>query len=101
MDYIGSAMLRDPEFFKGQKLTLIYVAKRLKEARAVEGALDTGPIDYVVLPEPYIGGLFFSSRRIGASFYVSPQVETQARTLLFASGFIPLNETRERNTGEG
>jgi hypothetical protein len=91
-------MLRDPEFFEDQKLTLIYVAKRLKEARALEGVLDTGLIDYVVLPEPYAGGLFFRSRRIGASFYVSPQAETEARTLLFANGFIPLNE--EQNTGD-
>jgi hypothetical protein len=93
-------MLRDPEFFKDQKLILVYMAKRLKEARAVEGALDTGPIDYVVLPEPYSGGLFFHSRRIGAFFYVSSQVETEARTLLFANGFIPLNEAQEKNAGD-
>jgi hypothetical protein len=91
MDYNGAAMLREPEFFEDQKLTLIYVAKRLKEARAVEKALDAGPIDYVVVPEPYTGGLF-SSRRIGAFFYVSPQVEVEARTLLFTQGFIPQRE---------
>jgi len=86
-------MLREPEFFEDQKLTLIYVAKRLREARAVEEVLDAGPIDYVVLPEHYTGGLFFSSRHVGAFFYISPEAETQARALLFAQGFIPLNET--------
>jgi hypothetical protein len=98
MDYNETVMLREPEFFEDQKLTLIYVAKRLREARAVEEALDAGPIDYVVLPESYTGGLFFSSRRVGAFFYVSPQVETQARTLLFAHGFIALNEPPQENT---
>jgi hypothetical protein len=98
MDYNGTVMLREPEFFEDQKLTLIYVAKRLREARTVEEALDAGQIDYVVLPESYTGGLFFSSRRVGAFFYVNPQVETQARTLLFAHGFIPLNGTPRENT---
>jgi len=93
-------MLREPEFFGDQKLTLIYVAKRLREARAVEEVLNSGPIDYAVLPEHYTGGLFFSSRHVGAFFYVSPQVETQARALLFAQGFIPLNETPRGDTGE-
>jgi hypothetical protein len=84
-------MLRDPEFFGDQKLTLIYVAKRLKEARAVEEILDAGPIDYAVLPEPYTGGLFFSSRRIGAFFYVSPEIARQACELLLTKGFTPMN----------
>ena len=93
-------MLREPEFFEDQKLTLIYVAKRLREARAVEKVLDAGPIDYVVLPEHYTGGLFFSSRHVGAFFYVSPQVVTQARALLFAQGFIPLNETQREDVND-
>jgi hypothetical protein len=93
-------MLREPEFFEDQKLTLLYVAKRLREARAVEEALDSGSVDYVVMPEPYTGGFFFSSRRVGAFFYVSPQVEMQARALLFMQGFIPLTETQPENTAD-
>ena len=46
MDYIGLIMLQDPESFKDQKLTFIYVARRLREARAAEEVLDTGLIDY-------------------------------------------------------
>jgi hypothetical protein len=88
-------MLRETEFFADQKLTLIYVAKRLREARAVEEALNEGSIDYVVMPEHYTGGLFFSSRHVGAFFYVSPHVETQARALLFARGFIRLSTATE------
>jgi hypothetical protein len=94
MDYNESVMLREPEFFEDQQLTLIYVAKRLREARAVEEALDAGTVDYAVVPESYPGGLL-SSKRVGAFFYVSPQIETHARALLFAHGFIPLNEPHE------
>jgi hypothetical protein len=91
-------MLREPEFFGDQLLTLVYLARRLREARAVEAALDAGSIDYIVVTEPYAGGLFFSSPRVGALFYVSPQVEAQARALLVAQGFIPLNESQLKNT---
>lgn len=92
-------MLRDPGFFEGQKLILIYMAKRLSEARAVEEALDAGPIDYAVLPESYTGGLF-SSRRVGAFFYVSPLIETQARALLFARGFIPYHKPPQEDADD-
>jgi hypothetical protein len=98
LDYNEAVMLREAEFFGDQKLTLIYVAKRLREARAVEEVLDEGSLDYVVLPESYTGGLFFSSRRVGAFFYVSPQVEAQARAFLFARGFIPLHQIPPENT---
>lgn len=98
MDYNRAVMLREPEFFKDQKLTLIYVAKRLREARAVEHVLDSGLIDYVVMPESYAGGLFFSSQRVGAFFYIRPQAEEQARTLLFAQGFIPLSQIQQGDT---
>ena len=98
MDYNGPVMMREPEFFEDQKLTLVYMAKRLREARAVEEVLNAGSIDYVVLPEHYTGGLFFSSQRVGAFFYVSSQVETHARALLSAQGFIPLNEPQGENT---
>ena len=98
MDYNRTAMLRDPAFFEDQKLTLIYVAKRLREARAVEQTLNSGLIDYVVLPEHYTGGLFFSSQQVGAFFYVMPQAEMQARAVLFAQGFIPLGKGQQENT---
>jgi len=85
-------MLREQEFFEGQELVLMYIAKRLREARAVEDVLNAGSLDYTVVPEQYTGGVFFTSRRVGAFFYVSLQSEARARTLLLASGFIPANK---------
>ena len=84
--------MRDPEFFGDQELVLIYMAKRLKEARAVEDALNAGAVDYAVVPEQYTGGIFFSSRRVGAFFYISPQSRARARAALWARGFIPRDE---------
>ena len=84
-----SGMLREPEFFGDQELVLIYVAKRFREARAVEAALNEGNVDYTVSPEHYTGGVFFTSRRVGAFFYVSPASEPQARTWLMTHGFLP------------
>jgi len=87
-------MLREPEFFEGQELVLVYIAKRLREARAVEEALNEGSLDYAVVPEQYTGGVFFTSRRVGAFFYVGLQSEARARTFLLAGGFIPANKPR-------
>jgi len=84
-------MLREPEYFGDEELVLVYMARRLKEARAVEAALDAGAVDYSVVPEHYTGGVFFSSRRVGAFFYLSPLYEQRARSALFAAGIIPQN----------
>jgi hypothetical protein len=85
-------MLRDPEFFGDREMILVYVAKRLREARAVEQTLDAGGLDYAVQPEHYTGGVFFTSRRVGAFFYVTPENEDEARFLLRASGYRPSNK---------
>ncbi len=87
-------MLRDEEFFGDQELVLVYMARRLKEARAVEAALDASSVDYAVVPRHYAGGVFFGSRRVGAFFYVSPLSESQARSALFARGFLPADEPK-------
>ncbi len=86
-------MLREPEFFGDQELVLVYVAKRLREARAAEEVLNSGALDYAVIPEHYTAGVFLPSRRVGAFFYVAPPSEAQARALLLARGFTPVAES--------
>jgi hypothetical protein len=86
-------MLREREFFEDQELVLIYMAKRLREARAVEDALDAAELDYTVIPEHYTGGVFFTSQRVGAFFYVTPPSVARARASLLARGFIPREES--------
>ncbi len=90
-------MLREREFFGDAELILIYMARRLREARTVEEVLNAGAVEYTVIPDEYRGGVFFTSKRIGAFFYVLPQSEPQARALLLAAGFIPLSEADRAN----
>jgi hypothetical protein len=82
-------MLREPEFFEDRELTLVYMARRLKESLAVEKALDAGDVDYTVEPAYYQSGLLFRSTKIGAYFYVLPETEDRARTVLREGGFKP------------
>jgi len=86
-------MRRDPDYFHDQEMVLVYVARRLKEAKALEGLLDVGGLDYAVEPAPFGSGTLFRSQRIGAFFYVLPQSEDRARALMFQSGYIPHAET--------
>jgi len=63
----------DPDFFGEQELTLVYMARRLKESLAVEKVLDAGSINYAVEPAYYQSGLLFRSTKIGAYFYILPE----------------------------
>jgi len=48
-------MRREPEYFGERDLTLIYVAKKLKEALALESVLSEAGVDY--LAEPLLSGI--------------------------------------------
>jgi hypothetical protein len=82
-------MRQDPEFFGEAELSLLYVAKKLKEALALEEVLTTAEIDYLVEPDTYKGGVIFASERIGAFFYVVPERLEAARDLLRAHSYKP------------
>ena len=87
-------MRREPEYFGDQELVLIHVARRLKEALAVEGVLDAGCVDYAVEAAPYTSGILFFSHRVGAFFYVAPDSEARARILIGDLGFKPYQPAR-------
>ena len=82
-------MLREPDYFDDQELSLIYVAKKLKEALALEKLLTDSELDYLVEPDRYSGGIIFRSERIGAFFYVAPADEEKARTIMLSGGYKP------------
>jgi len=84
-------MRRDESFFKGQELILLYIAKRLREAKAVEELLTQAGIDYLVEADLYMGGFLFRRALHGAFFYVTPDVDARARELMRASGYRPYN----------
>ncbi len=88
-------MRRDPDFYGDQELVLIYVAKRLKEALALEQLLTEHGVDYLVEPDTYTGGVIFRTARTGAFFYVAEDVQQIAVQLLSRSGYRPIEDSLE------
>ncbi len=82
-------MRREPDFFGEQDLVLIYIAKRLREALALEKVLTDAGMDYAVEPDHYSGGIIFRSQRVGAFFYVAPEAESRTRALMREKGYKP------------
>jgi hypothetical protein len=82
-------MRQEPDFFGETELTLIYIAKRLKEALALEDRLTEAGLDYLVEPDTYKGGIIFASERIGAFFYVLPDEIERAHGVLRENRYKP------------
>ena len=82
-------MRQPPEFFGDQDLDLVYIAKKLDEALAVEKLFDNAGLDYYVEPDTYKGGVVFASERIGAFFYLAPSDGAAAREALANAGYRP------------
>jgi len=80
---------REPDFFGDDELSLVYVAKKLREALRLEQLLTDAGVDYLVEPDKYSGGIIFRSERIGAFFYVDPVSEDAAREVMRREGFAP------------
>lgn len=79
-----------PEFFGEQDLDLVYIAKKLDEALAIEMLFDNSDLDYHVEPDTYKGGVIFASERVGAFFYVSSDRGVYARQILRTSSYRPV-----------
>ena len=84
------------EFFKGAELHLLYMARRLREALAVEVLLGEAEVDYFVEPGPYMGGLLFPRELTGAYFYVLPADIPRGREILTRGNYKPYDETVQR-----
>jgi hypothetical protein len=77
------------DFFKGADLHLLYMARRLREALAVEMVLGQAQIEYFVEPGPYEGGFLFRRELTGAYFYVLPADLPRAREVLVTHKYRP------------
>ena len=82
-------MRQEPEFFGEAELCLLYIAKKLKDALAIEDLLTRSEIDYLVETDTYRGGIIFVSERVGAFFYVAPDHVEAAREVVAANGYRP------------
>jgi hypothetical protein len=85
-------MRQAPEYFGDEDLTLVFIAKKLKEALAIEKLLGDAGLDYLVEPEKYRGGVLFVSERVGAFFYVGPKDVENVGKLLLEAGYKPYRE---------
>lgn len=82
-------MRREEDFFPDQDLVLVYIAKRLREAKKVEDLFDTHSLDYLVEPDRYRGGVLFVRELIGAFFYLPEAMVPQGREVLSSAGLKP------------
>lgn len=86
-------MKRDATYFADTEPALIFIAKRLKDALALESVLDRAEIDYGVEADEYHGGVIFRSKRVGAFFYVRPEARQTAVAVLLDNGYVPAATT--------
>lgn len=85
-------MRREPDFFGDDvELVLVYIARKLKEALAVEALFTESGLDYLVEPDTYSGGIIFRSQRTGAFFYVAPENQFAAQGILTSANYKALS----------
>jgi hypothetical protein len=88
-------MKQDAPFFEGKDPTLIYIAKKLKEALRLESIFTSAGLDYGVEADEYRGGVVFRSLRVGAFFYVLPESVEAAHEIMRRHGYKPFVGTVE------
>jgi hypothetical protein len=82
-------MRRDDDDFASKDLELIFIAKKLREAKAVEEGLTQAGFDFLIETDTYSGGIIFRTQRVGAFFYVQPDDSERARVYLRERGYRP------------
>ena len=85
-------MRQEDAFFGEQELSLLYIAKRLKEALKLEQVLNQAGIDYLVETDTYRGGFIFVSERVGAFFYTDDPSVPAARKAMLEAGYKPYDQ---------
>ncbi|MCX6594526.1 MAG: hypothetical protein NTZ56_23685 [Acidobacteria bacterium] len=82
--------MRQPaEFFGDQEMDLVYIARKLREAKQIEELLDAAGVEYAVEVDKYLGGVLFKRELDGAFFYVLPDALSPAQAALTAAGLKP------------
>jgi len=82
-------MKQDASYFEGKEASLIYIAKKLKDALHLESVFTEAGVDYGVEADEYRGGVLFRSVRVGAFFYVLPESVEGAHEIMRRHGFKP------------
>jgi hypothetical protein len=93
-------MKRDPDYFADTEPELVFIAKRLRDALSLEELLTGAGVDYIVETDEYHGGMIFKSTRVGAFFYVRPEVRGQAVALMLEKGYVPVAPGSAHESGQ-
>jgi hypothetical protein len=75
------------EEFAGRERRLLYIAKKLREAKQIEALLTGRGIGYLVETGTYLGGMIFVSECVGAFFYVDEPSWPAAAAALREQGY--------------
>ena len=82
-------MRQEAEHFGERELNLVYVARKLKDALRLEAVLTQAGLDYFVEPDQFVSGTILKRQRVGALFYVLPEIEDTVKRTMRDSGFEP------------
>ena len=82
-------MKQEASFFEGKEATLVYIAKKLKDALRLEDIFAGAGVDFGVEADEYRGGVVFRSVRVGAFFYVLPETAPAAHEIMLRHGYKP------------
>jgi hypothetical protein len=86
---------QEAAFFEGHEPTLVYIAKKLKDALRLEDIFAGAGVDYGVEADEYRGGVVFRSTRVGAFFYVRPETVPVAHEIMLRHGYQPYKADAE------
>ena len=70
---------------------MIFIAKKLRDAKTLEAILSAAGFDYHVEPDEYYGGFVFKTKRIGAFFYVDEESRKAATEVMMKNGYVPVD----------
>jgi len=87
-------MKQEAAYFEEKEAVLIYIAKKLRDALSLESIFNDAGMDYGVEADEYKGGTIFHSVRVGAFFYVLPEMVEAAHEIMRRHGFKPYVEPR-------
>jgi len=86
-------MKQDASYFAGKEPVLVYIAKKLRDALRLESVLTEAGLDYGVEADEYRGGIIFIGHRIGAFFYVLPEMVEATHDVMRQNGYNPFTGT--------
>jgi hypothetical protein len=67
----------------------IFIARKLKDAKALEAVFEAAGVEYEVEPDEYLAGIVFRTMRVGAFFYVRPEIREKAISVMLENGYVP------------